>query len=498
MPAAHDHSRTQYDPQSLLNSQPVAVAVIDPGTHVVQFQNQTSLTQFGDVAGARCYQKIGGSEGPCRFCRMNEALSTGQIRSSDVALPDDRHLLVHWSKTVTSSGEVRVIETITDVTTQKRLEEALRQSQKMEAVGRMAGGIAHDFNNLLMVINGYTDRVLREFSAHPGAGALQLIKQAGTRAAALTQKLLAFSRQKPVEQSVVSLNQTVMNMKELIIGLIGERIRVTFDLDSRLGHLLIDPLQLEQVLLNLVLNARDAMPAGGRLSIRTSNADLDDRYVADHPGARRGRYVCVAVTDEGCGMDPETQARIFDPFFTTKPPGKGTGLGLTTVYGIVKQSQGYIDVASSPGRGTAFTVYFPRLLEREPAGRALSPGERHGDTIVVVEDEESVRGLVVAILTTSGYRVLEAANGVEGLEVIQRASDDCRLVITDVMMPELTGPAMIERLAARLPGLNVLYMSGYADDLLAAKGLTPRHHFLQKPILPDVLLAKVEALLALS
>lgn len=355
--------QSHYDPQSLLNSQPVIVTVIDPSTHHVEFQNQTGLGKFGDIGGRLCHDAIGGSADPCQFCRMGETVRTGELTTNEVSLPNGQTILVHWAKTLTETGETHVIETITDITDRKRIEEQLRQAQKMEAVGLMASGIAHDFNNLLMVINGFTARLLAKHGNDPDLSHLQVIRDAGTRAAMLTKKLLAFSRQQPLQLAAVNLNQVIESLQHLVTKSLGEHIRVMLTLDPRLGNMSIDPVQLEQVILNLVMNARDAMPQGGDLVIHTRNTEMDESFVAQHPGSRVGRYILLSVTDSGCGMDAETQAHIFDPFFTTKDIGDGTGLGLTTVYGIVKQHHGYIAVKSSEGRGTEFSLYFPQLIE---------------------------------------------------------------------------------------------------------------------------------------
>jgi signal transduction histidine kinase len=251
------------------------------------------------------------------------------------------------------------------MTEHKRLEEQLRQAQKMEAVGRMASGIAHDFNNLLMVINGFTERLVTKHGDDPRLSHLRLIREAGIRAAALTKKLLAFSRQQPLQLAIVDVNQVMESLQPLLTHSVGEHIRLTFRLNPQLGKISIDPVQLEQVMMNLVMNARDAMPHGGALEIHTFNTELDEGFVAHHPGSRPGRYIAISVTDSGCGMDEDTQAQIFDPFFTTKGVGKGTGLGLTTVYGIVKQHHGYITVSSAVGQGTHFQIYWPRLLQEK-------------------------------------------------------------------------------------------------------------------------------------
>ena len=366
--------QSHYDPQSLLNSQPVIVTVINPSTYHVEFQNQTGLGKFGDIGGKQCHTAIGGSAAPCGFCRMGETLRTGELTSNEVPLPNGQTILVHWAKTVTDAGETHVIETIADITERKRVEEQLRQAQKMEAVGRMASGIAHDFNNLLMVINGFTARLVAKHGSDPRLSHLQVIGDAGARAASLTKKLLSFSRQQPVALAVVDLNQIIEDLHTLMTKSLGEHIQLSLALDPQLGKISIDPVQLEQVVLNLVINARDAMPQGGELLIQTCNTEMDESFVAQHPGSRPGRYVSFSVKDSGCGMDDDTQDHIFDPFFTTKGMGDGTGLGLTTVYGIIKQHHGYITVSSAVGQGAHFQLYFPRLTEQTANTQEISNG----------------------------------------------------------------------------------------------------------------------------
>jgi two-component system, cell cycle sensor histidine kinase and response regulator CckA len=366
--------QSRYDPQSLLNSQPVIVTVIDPSNYHVEFQNQTGLGKFGDIGGQQCHAVIGGSAAPCQFCRMGETLRTGELTSNEVPLSNGQTILVHWAKTVTETGEAHVIETITDITERKKIEEQLRQAQKMEAVGHMASGIAHDFNNLLMVINGFTARLIAKHGSDPRLSHLQVIGDAGARAAALTKKLLAFSRQQPLQLAVVDLNYVIDGLHTLVTKSLGEHIRLTHTLDPQLGKISIDPVQLEQVILNLVINARDAMPQGGELSIQTGNTEIDENFVAQHPGSRAGRYVSFSVKDTGCGMNRDTQSHIFDPFFTTKGLGDGTGLGLTTVYGIIKQHHGYITVDSAIGHGAQFHLYFPRVMEQTSQTQEVTNG----------------------------------------------------------------------------------------------------------------------------
>lgn len=491
-------NRPRYDPQVLLNSQPVIVTVIDPSNYQIQFQNDTGLKKFGDIAGASCYDKIAGCSSPCSFCRMPEALTSNSVISSEVPLPGDKFLLVHWSKASTADGHTHVIETIVDITEHKRTAAALHQSKKMEAVGRLAGGIAHDFNNLMMVVIGHAQRLLQQLGSHPARQELEMISQAGLRAAALTKKLLTFSRRQVFEPKELPVNQAIRELEDILQRLIGEQIQMVVVLHPRTGHALVDPVQLEQVIMNLVLNARDAMPDGGLLNIETDNVDLDEQFSKSHPGSVPGPYVKIMVQDAGCGMEMETLAHIFEPFFTTKGPDKGTGLGLATVYGIVKQSQGYIDVTSEPGRGSRFTVYLPRVgqsvieAETPQAGKPTSVPQ---DTILVVEDEEGIRKLITTVLQDQGYRVLAAANGIEALQGLQMLKGTCSLVITDVIMPRMKHSTFIEGVRAMRPETKVLYMSGYAGDTLQANGVHDNMPFLPKPFLPTTLIERVRELL---
>lgn len=490
-----------YDAHTLLNSQPVIVSVIDPSTYQIQFQNDTGLRKFGDIAGYSCYEKIAGCASPCLFCRMPEAITSNAIVSNEVALPGDKFLLVHWSKASTTDGRTHIIETITDITEHKKTEQALRQSQKMEAVGRLAGGIAHDFNNLMMIVIGHAQRLLEQLATHPARQELELISQAGMRAAALTKKLLTFSRRQVFEPKELSVNQAIREMEDILQRLIGEHIQMVVALHPQTGHTLIDPVHLEQIIMNLVLNARDAMPDGGPLSIGTENIDLDEQFARTHPGSTSGPYVKIIVQDAGCGMDAETLAHIFEPFFTTKESGKGTGLGLATVYGIVKQSRGYIDVTSELGRGSQFIVYLPRV--GQPVAETGTPQVdirtcAPKDSILVVEDEENIRTLVATILQDQGYHVIVARDGSEALQRLQVLKGRCPLVITDVIMPRMKMTTFVEGLNTIRPEARLLYMSGYAGETLHANGVSDGTPFLQKPFLPAALIEKVAELLQTS
>lgn len=494
-------SLPQYDPQTLLNSQPVIVSVIDPATHTVQFQNETGLKKFGDISNASCYEKIAGCTAPCNFCRMLESVETGTVVSSEVPLPNNQYILVHWSKAVTADGRVHVIETITDITEHKRTEHSLLQAQKMEALGRLAGGIAHDFNNLLMVIMGHAHRLAQQFATHPCRRDLDLIAQAGSRAAALTKKLLTFSRRQVLEQRELHPNTLIRDLEDILRRLIGEQIQTVVVLDPQVGHVLGDPVQLEQVVINLALNARDAMPEGGILTIETGNVNLDEDYVRLHPGSNPGPHVRISVEDTGCGISPESLAHIFEPFYSTKEVGKGTGLGLATVYGIVKQSRGYVEVYSQPSRGSRFTALLPRIVTQGKAIEAPPPVEPQRvcrGTVLVVEDDEGIRTLIGKILTEDGYSVIEASDGVEALKTLQTFKGRCDLIVADVIMPRMTGAALIQAVQVLVPDTKVLFVSGYASDTLAANGVGDESAFLQKPFLPTTLMEKVAELLSVS
>jgi len=379
-------------------------------------------------------------------------------------------------------------------------EQQLRQSQKMEAVGRLAGGIAHDFNNLLMVMMGYTELLLEQLK--PGNQLREHAQQvwnAGQRATAVTQQLLAFSRRQAVVPKVLDLNGVLANLGKMLPRLIGEDVQLVIVPGKNLGMVHADSGQLEQVIMNLVVNARDAMPDGGELRIETANA----RFAADDPDRPAsvpcGDYVSLSVKDSGVGINPEMMSRIFEPFFTTKEVGKGTGLGLAMVYGIVQQSSGHIAVESKPGAGTDFTVFLPRVTEAKQAaeGRAAARQVRGGtETILLVEDEEGVRSLVLAVLQSKGYNLLEAPNAHEGLRLAEQHKGSIDMVLTDVILPQMTGRELAERLQASRPGIKVLFMSGYTDDKLSVQGgFHTSFPFLQKPFSTEMLALKVRELL---
>jgi PAS domain S-box-containing protein len=394
---------------------------------------------------------------------------------------------------------VRVWGTQRDVTDQRHLEEQLRQSQKMEAVGQLAGGIAHDFNNLLTAILGNTQLLLRELP--PGdskRGDVEEIRKASERAASLTRQLLAYSRRQMLQPEVLDLNVVVGDMDRMLRRLIGEHIALVTVLAPDLGPVRADPNQIEQVVVNLAVNARDAMPEGGKLTIETANVELDEGFAREHLGSRPGPHALLAVSDTGTGMDATVRAHLFEPFFTTKEVGKGTGLGLATVYGIVKQSDGYISVYSEPGHGSSFKVYLPRLATAAPSAPAPARdgGGRGTETILVVEDEPAVLMLSQRALEAQGYVVLAASDATTALRIVERHGGTIHLMLTDVVMPGMSGHDLAEQLTARRPGIRVLYMSGYPGDAIVQHGELPAGSaFLQKPFSPDGLARKVRDVL---
>ncbi len=387
-----------------------------------------------------------------------------------------------------------------DVTKERQLEDQVRQSQRVEAVGRLAGGVAHDFNNLLTIITGYSDLLLdRLDEADPSRPHVTEIRKAADRAASLTRQLLAFSRRQVLTPQVLDLNSVVANMHKMLRRLIGEDVELVTIAAQDLWRVKVDPGQVEQVLLNLAINSRDAMPRGGKITVETANTHLDEKYAGGHFPVIAGPYVMLAVSDTGCGMDAETQAHIFEPFFTTKEQGKGTGLGLSMVYGIVKQSGGYIWVYSEVGRGTTFKIYFP-CVEEQPSAAHLADVKKveHGgsETILLVEDEPSVRSLVSGVLRTVGYHVLVARNGEDARIVSEQHKGDIHLLVTDVVMPEVSGPQLAEQMTLFYKNLKVLYISGYTDDAIVHHGvLDSTAAFLQKPFTPEALARKVREVL---
>ena len=399
-----------------------------------------------------------------------------------------------------AEGTATLLGVATEITERKRLEEQLLQSQKMEAVGQLAGGVAHDFNNILTAIVGYTDLLAAELASNVRQlEDLEEIRKAARRAAALTRQLLAFSRKQVLEPRIIDVNSVVLNLDKMLRSLISENIELKTDLAVNLGAARADPNQIEQVIMNLAINARDAMPDGGTVTIETGNVTLDDAYAGQHVSVIPGEYVMLAVSDTGCGMDVKTQSRIFEPFFTTKPAGRGTGLGLSTVYGIVKQTGGNIWLYSEPGKGTTFKVYLPAIAALPEDIGKVAPAEaprRGAGTVLVVEDDEQLRRLTHRALDAQGYTVLVADRGGTALDIARRHKGEIDLLLTDVIMPDTNGRKLAETIRAARPGMRVLYMSGYPDGAIASHGmLEPGVAYLAKPFTTEAITRRVREVL---
>ncbi len=505
----------------IINTALDAVIVMDAHGRITEWNPQAEAT-FGWTRDEAMGRSLADTIIPPQYREahvqgLNRFLTTGEgpvlnRRIEITALHrDGREFPVELTISPVQAGSALTFSAfVRDITERKRseeelrkTEEQLRQSQKMEAVGQLAGGIAHDFNNLLTVILGYIELLLRDLQPEQrGWKNAEQIRKAAARAAVLTQQLLAFSRRQVLAPKVLDLNAVATNLEPMLRRLIGEDIELGIAPHPALGQVLADPGQIDQIILNLVINARDAMPQGGRLTIETTNVELDKSYARQHVEIQTGPYVMLAVSDTGCGMDADSQSRIFEPFFTTKEQGKGTGLGLSTVYGIVKQSGGDLWVYSEVGRGTTFKIYLPRIEEApegvEP-GSAPSQSFAGQETIMLVEDEDAVRELVMDVLEANGYTVLVARHSEEAFKLNGRYKGLIHLLLTDVVMPKMSGRELAERLRSSRPRMKVLYMSGYTDDAVVRHGvLAEGTAFLQKPFTPNALLQKVHEILGSS
>jgi PAS domain S-box-containing protein len=485
------------------------VCVISNDRRFVEI-NQAGCRALGlprdQIVGRHCYELVHGASAPIVACPCHLPTTGPSPAQSRLEEAGKVYDLVAWpilDAEGRMSGFVHIVKDITAEVAagaeKARLEEQLRLGQRLEAVGRLAGGVAHDFNNLLSVISGNAGFALEALApTAPVRADVLEIQDAATRAAALTRQLLAFSRRQILQPRVISLNQTVSDLEKLLRRLLGEDIQIGVHLAEDLGSVQADPGQLEQVLVNLAVNARDAMPRGGRLLIETANVELDEHYADQHVTTQPGRFVQLSVSDTGTGMPPEVLEHVFEPFFTTKEQGKGTGLGLATVYGIVKQSGGNIWVYSEPGQGTTFKIYLPRV-EAPAAVDAARPaaGVATGsETVLLVEDEEGVRRIAARILRSAGYQVLSAASGPEALAIVETHAGALDLLLTDVVMPRMSGRELADRLVALRPGLRVLFASGYTDEAIVHHGvLDPGTHFIGKPFSAAELTRKVREVL---
>jgi len=455
--------------------------------------NPFDYMEPGDVTEVeRVLRELAREPGATRRLELHVRRSDGSWRLFEAVARNLRHVPAVQGIVVNSR----------DITDQRRLEEQFFQAQKLESIGRLAGGVAHDFNNLLIGVLGYADFLEEGIRAgKPSLEDLAEIRKAGERARELTRQLLAVARRQVIAPQVLDVNALVRDSEKLLQRVMGEDVAIDVRLAEGLRAVKADPGQLQQVILNLAVNARDAMPEGGRFRVETADVEVEGRRAPPDPGVEPGWWVTLTVSDSGHGMSPETQAHLFEPFFTTKPAGKGTGLGLATVYGIVKQSGGHIGFHSLAGSGTTFRVWLPASAEPPPGARRLTdrlarPARPGSETVLVVEDATAVRDLAVRALRGAGYVVLEASSGRQAMEVAEKAPGPIRLLLADVVMPEMSGRAVAERLATWHPGLRVLYMSGYARDAISQHGvLEPGTEFLAKPFTPGVLIARVRAVL---
>ncbi len=489
----------------VFRASPIGIAISSIGEDRYLDVNDAFLAMIerdrDDVLG-RTVTEVGVWQDPSAPAGVLEELrQNGTVRDRDLELRTkhgETRLAMASFEQIELGGRPCLLALVHDLSERRRLEDQLRQSQKMEAVGRLAGGVAHDFNNLLAVITGYCDLLLRKMAPEGDERAdIEEIRNAADGASSLTRQLLAFSRRQVVEPRVLDLNDVVAKMERMLKRITGEDIELATHFAPQLPSIRADAGQMEQVLLNLVVNARDAMPTGGRLLIETDAVELDESYGRDHPAERPGKYVMLAVTDTGIGMDAQTQAHIFEPFFTTKEVGEGSGLGLATVYGIVKQSEGFIWVYSEVGTGTTFKVYLPQVDQKADAPVvAVEPTSLQGtEAILVVEDSPQLRSLMREVLEMHGYRVLDASTGRAALEVATQPGTHIDLLLTDVIMPGMNGRELADTLTAKQPGLKVVFASGYTADALTRYGVGTGSGYLQKPFSPKILASKVREIL---
>lgn len=492
------------------------VVVITSGDGAIQYVNPA----FEVVTGFARSEALGqnprilksGKQDVSFYRELWETLNRGRSWKGQMVnrRKDDAEFTVEASISPVKDGDGRTVHFVAvykDITEQLRvreqnirLEEQLLQSQKLESVGLLAGGVAHDFNNLLSVILLHGESVLRQLHPEEVIRAdIEEMVEAGQRAAALTRQLLAFSRKQTLQPKVVDLNELLRNFERMLGRLIGEDVLLELQLVQGLGKVVVDPWQIEQVVMNLAINAREAMPQGGRLVIETGEVRLEENFVRANPGTKPGNHVVLSVSDTGCGMSDELVAQIFDPFFSTKEKGRGTGLGLSTVYGIIKQSGGTICVESEPGRGSTFKIYLPQTEGEAVEGlkkRAVGKFDKGTEAILVVEDEDRLRRLITRFLARLGYQVTTAANGSEAVVLVEEKGLNPDLIITDVVMPKMSGKQMVDRLRQKRPHLKVLYMSGYTNDAIANHGvLEPGTPFIEKPFSIDSMAESVRELL---
>ena len=485
---------------TLLDNLPDGVVQIAPDYRIVW--TNRSLTEMikadnAQLQGTCCYSAFWNQKAPCLSCPVSRSFLTGKLEGENITTPDGRLFELRAVPIFTESGKVEsVIEVMRDITEHRKLEDQLIQSQKMESVGQLAGGVAHDYNNMLSVILGYSELALEKLDpAHPLYEDLREIHSAAVRSTDITRQLLTFARKQTIAPVVLNLNEAVEGTLKILRRLIGEDIDLAWLPETGLWPVKMDPSQLDQLLANLCVNARDAINGVGRVTIETGTATFDAAYCTDHPGFAPGDYVLLAVSDDGCGMDRDTVGKIFEPFFTTKALGQGTGLGLATVYGIVKQNNGFINVYSETGKGSTFKIYLTRhtdLTFEVPLKIPASVPFGHGEIILVVEDEVSILKLAKRILEELGYTILTAESPSQALRLVKERPIEIELLITDVVMPEMNGKELSNRLQEACPRLKTLFMSGYTANVIAHRGILDEGiNFIQKPFSTESIAIKV-------
>ncbi len=487
---------------ALLDTLPDRIILHGPDRQVLwaNLAATSSLEPGSDnVKDGHCYELWHDNKVPCDNCPVLKSLQTGDPSIIIITAPDGKVWELRSIPVKEDGQVVSVIEVGRDISEHRRLEDQLRQAQKMDAVGRLAGGVAHDFNNMLNVISGYTELALKRLPSDEKCASYLLgVLDASRRSSELTKQLLAFSRKQVVQPCILDINKTISDEMKLLHKLISEDIKLLFVPDHDSGPILMDPSQIDQILVNLVVNARDAIEGSGEIIITTSNADLDDFYCHSHRGASPGEYIRICVSDTGCGIDEAAIEQIFEPFFTTKELGKGTGLGLATVYGIVKQNNGEIHVESQPGNGTTFVIHLPRqiLLNIERPLESSISVPRGSETILLVEDDESNLQIAQLLLEECGYTVICSRSPLEACKLYEQQAGKISLLLSDVIMPELNGKELYEFVRTVNPGIKVLYMSGYTDDIISNRGVLPEGtNFIHKPFTVSQLSEKVRAVL---
>ena len=479
-----------------------SIFIVNRQSEIV-YANTVSLERFGrrsdDAIGKKLHEVFPKATADEMWCGLLEVFETGERLRFETRFdtPHGDLWLETWVVPMPSEGAEpqSVMGVSRDISERKRLERQFVQAQKMEAIGRLAGGVAHDFNNLLTAIVGYSELVLLRVNQDAALAADVIeIKKAGERASRLTRQLLMFSRQQVLEPRILDLNLVVSDLKKMLDRLIGEDVHIDLEAAPELECVKADPGQVEQLILNLVVNARDAMPQGGQVRLMTANAAFDEKSAARHPGATPGRYVSLAVADTGCGMTPEILAHVFEPFFTTKPPGKGTGLGLATVFGVVKQSGGFLTIESAPGVGTTVTTFLPvaDASARTGSGPRQGQTENGRETILLVEDEQGIRRLMQRTLEERGYTVIAAESAADAMAVAESYAGAIDLLVSDIIMPDVAGPELAQRMVRLRPTMRVLYVSGFPNRLgLGRNGMSAKATFLPKPFAPSALAIKV-------